>query len=525
MKTRISHRLVHLLCFGCLGLAFYFLMVFTPLSSDDWNYHLIFGTRQRITSLSDVFVSQYHHYFLNNGRFVPHFFVQSFDGLWGKGLFNVANTLVFLLFILLLLRVDNRDRTQWRYLPVVLALILLLFPGFGNAFLWLSGACNYLWAAVLLLAFYRLMERDSFPKRSVPLLFLFGVICGWTNEALIVGFAAGLLCSGLVHRGKWPPHRTALCCGLLLGALFLTLAPGSVHRYLEGKAGGFSVSGEVHQLAASLLAMKNLRLLPLFLLALSLSALCKKLPAGYFRDNLLWLVALGVSFLFVLATGHHAAHSRFGIELFSLILILRLLAPWPIPRPLTVVCSVLACAVLLQTLYYSRLNYREYRSCLDQIRDTRTGIIETNEVKLPPFFERMTVRFMPSENSDYYILDSDWIDRYFEKGHLVFLPQRFLEKVRRDPDSFEEFDTGTDLPFYARREDSRTPEKAVFHLAPAKRTDIPFLVRPFAMKMERYSAKQVETDRISVLDLPEGRFLLVMKNHLVAGRVDRISLQ
>ena len=522
MNPRKTHRLVYILCISCLGLAFYSLMVFTPLFSDDWNYYLIFGTQQRISSLSDVFVSQYHHYFLNNGRFIPHFFVQSFDGLWGKSLFNITNTFVFLLFILLLLRVQNK--TQWYYLPIVLAIILLLIPGFNNVFLWMSGACNYLWVAVLLLVFCQLMERDSFKARSYPLLFLFGVVCGWTNEALIVGFVAGILCHFFVHWKELTSHRAILLCGLILGALFLTLAPGSVHRFLEGKTTS-SVSGAVHQLFVSLLAMKNLRLLPILLLALFLLAVFKKLPAGYFSDNLIWVVAVGVSFLFVLSTGHHADHSRFGIELFSLILILRLLDHFSISRSLTVICSLFVVVFLMQTLYYSRLNYQEYQRCVAQIQNTETGIIETNEVECPHFFDRMIVRFKPSENSDYYYYNSGWIDRYFEKEHLVFLPHRFLEQTRRELGSFGEFDTKTDLPFYAKIEDSGMFSKAVFHLAPVKKTDIPFVLRPMARKMERYSAEQVETDRIGYVDLPEGRFLLVMKNHMIDNRVERISLQ
>lgn len=522
-KKKKTIRIFRVLCLGCIFIAFYALMVFTPLFSDDWNYCLIFGTSQRISSLSDVFVSQYHHYFLNNGRLIPHFFVQSFDGLWGKSLFNIMNTFVFLLFIILLLRVHNE--TRWRYLPIVLACILLLFPGFNNAFLWMSGACNYLWVAVLLLVFCRLMERDTFKKRYYPLLFLFGVMCGWTNEALIIGFAAGLFCYYLVHRKELTPHRVILFCGLILGALFLTLAPGSIHRFLEGKVTAFSVSGAVHQLIASLLAMKNLRLLPLLLLALLLLAILKKLPVGYFSDHLIWVVAVGVSFLFVLSTGHHSAHSRFGIELFSLILILRLLDHYSIPRSLSAICSLIVCAVLISTLYYSRLNFHEYQRCVAQIHNTETGVIETNEVKWPVFFDRMIVRFMPPENSDYYYYENSWIDRYFEKDHLVFLPHRFLEQTRRDSGSFEEFDPRTELPFYARLEDSGMYSKAVFHLAPVKKTDIPFLLRPFAGKMERYSAEQVETDRIGYINLPEGRFILVMKNHMIDKMVERISLQ
>ena len=521
---KVSSRVIGAVCLGSIGFAFCLLMFLSPLFSDDWHYPLIFGTDQPITSLRDIFVSQYHHYFLQNGRFIPHFFVQLFDGLLGKGLFNIANTAVFIAFILLLLRV-NDNKTEWSLLPVVLAILFLLMPGFNNAFLWLSGSCNYLWTAVLLLLFYRLLTRDSIKACYSPLLFLFGVVCGWTNEAMVVGFVAGCLSHYLFHRKELTMHRAVLLGGLVVGALLLIFAPGSIHRFTEGKEGGFSLAGAAHQLFSSLVAMDNLRILPLLLLILLGFAIFKKIPKGFFSDNLLWVVAVAVSVLFILFTGHQAAHSRFGIELFSLILILRLLGQVTLPRSLSVVCGVAVCVILAQTIYYSRLNYREYQQCVAQIEKTETGIIETEEVCCPAFFDRLILRFKPSEKSEYYYCQNDWIDGYFGKGTLWFLPRRFMERIRQDESAFEEFETNTDLPFYARRTEADSVRLALFHLSKPEAKDIPLLIRPFAGKQARYSAREVPTANLRVITLPQGRFVLVMKNHLIDPRVESITLQ
>lgn len=520
---KISARIIQILCLGCIGIVFYMLMVFSPLFSDDWNYYLIFGTQQRIESLRDIFVSQYTHYFQNNGRFVPHFFVQLFDGLLGKGLFNIVNTLVFVVFILLLLR--DHGKTEWRLLPVLLALILLLMPGFNNAFLWMSGACNYLWVAVLVLLFDQLMKRDIIDSRYTPLLFLFGIVCGWTNEALIIGFLAGCLCFYSVHRKELTLHRTVLFGGLSVGALFLIFAPGSIHRFTVGKEGISSLSGIVHQLFSSLIAMDNLRLLPLLLVILLALSLFKKIPRGFFSDNLLWFVAVGTSFVFVLITGHQAPHSRFGIELFSLVLILQLLEHLIIPRSLIAVSGIIASVILAQTLYYSYLNHQEYKRCVAQIQSTETGIIETNEMRCPLIFDRLIVRFKPSEEDDYYYCHSAWIDRYFGKENILFMPQRFMERVRNDESAFEEFEVDTDLPFYAKHIDNDSFQSAVFQLSEPRVKDIPLLFRPFADKMERYSANEVLTSDLTVVTLPQGKFVLVMKNHMIADRVRSIIVQ
>lgn len=515
--------LIRTFCVGCIALAFYMLMVFTPLFSDDWNYYLIFGTQQRIESLRDIFVSQYIHYFQNNGRFVPHFFVQLFDGLLGKDLFNIVNTLVFIVFILLLLR--NNGKTKWRLLPILLALILLLMPGFNNEFLWMSGACNYLWVAVLILLFYRLMSRDKIDSRYSPLLFLFGIVCGWTNEALIVGFLAGCLFYYSVHWKELTQHRVVLFGGLIIGTLFLVFAPGSINRFLASKESVTSFKGVIHQLFSSLLAMGNLRLLPVLILTLLISAVFKKIPKGFFSDNLLWFVAVGTSFVFVLITGHQAPHSRFGIELFSLVLILQLLGNLKIPRSLVAVSGIIASVMLAQTLYYSYLNHQEYKRCVAQIQSTDTGIIETNEVKCPSLFDRLIVRFKPSEEDDYYYCHSAWIDRYFGKENLLFMPQRFMERVRNDMSAFEEFEVDTDLPFYAKRVDNGSFQSAVLHLSEPRLKDIPLLFRPVAEKMERYSANEVTTSDLTVVALPQGMFVLVMKNHMIADRVRSIIVQ
>ena len=85
-----------------IGVIFYLMNLFTPLYCDDWHYQFKFGTLIPIQNIADIFESQYTHYFQMNGRFIPHFIAQFFDGIAGKSLFNIANTIIFLLFLHLL---------------------------------------------------------------------------------------------------------------------------------------------------------------------------------------------------------------------------------------------------------------------------------------------------------------------------------------------------------------------------------------------------------------------------------------
>lgn len=82
---------------------FYVVNCLTPLFSDDWHYCMMIGPNGEedrwIENLRDVLVSNYYHYFQVNGRFIPHFFLMTFDALLGKQWFNVFNALLFWLAV------------------------------------------------------------------------------------------------------------------------------------------------------------------------------------------------------------------------------------------------------------------------------------------------------------------------------------------------------------------------------------------------------------------------------------------
>ena len=516
------------LLMGCLGFAFFMLMMYTPLSMDDYEDVFVLNTNRYITdSVGSFFSNLYLHYLHVSSRLIPHFFIQFFGVALGKIAFNIANTFMFGIFLWQMtdLHPSGREFSRTTSMIIVVAILVCFLPGFNNALLWQCGACCYLWSAVLILLFNKMLMDESRQKWSFIHLFFFGLLCGWTNEALILGLAAGYIVYYYVNRKALTHQRIIMLAGLFSGIALLIFSPAAINRFMKGK-GDFSISSFIHHLFSSFLDMSNLRILPL-LLVLLIAAMCiKKINRQFFHDNLLWIVAILVSFIFVLLTGHAAPHSRFGIELFSLILLLQLLGCVKIPKTITVVCALATVLILCQTVYYSYHNYQEYQHCVAQIKEKKSGIVETNEVKWPAFYDRLILRFMPSEDSDYYFSKNDWIERYFGAHDILFLPHRFVERLRHDQESFKDFEMNNDLPFYAKRIDGNTQiSKAVFHLSETDMTTVPFFLRPVANKMQRYAASEVETNKVDVITLPEGRFLLVYKNSMVVDRVTGISVE
>ena len=529
---RLGYRCLVFL--ALIGVCFYLLMVFTPLSSDDYGDFFLWGTNHRLSNLSDYISNLYLHYSHVSARFVPHVFIELFGIFIGKQVFNVLNAIVFLCFLYLLVAYTSKksylpDSRRFSFIVFSTCVIFVLMPGFNTVFLWQSGACNYLWVAVLSLFFLHLMNKDG--SGNPIALFTFGLVCGWTNEALTIGICGAWLLLFLIKNDSLTQRRLFLMLGYCLGVLLLIVSPASINRLLGGFGGPVSASEVGNRLLSSLMAMGNIRILPISILLFVFLKSIRKIDWHFICDNQIELYALIITFIFVLITNHSSEHSRFGIEFFSLILTLRMVIILLRGRAQTfnLLCCIILLLVIIPALHFSFLNYKENQSIISQIENNESFIVETNETKIPPLFDRLVVRMYPSEQSDYYagFIGYPWIDKYYGKTNLCFLPKCFIEDIIQGSVSFSEIDVNSNLPFYVKAVDPDISiNQVVMHLSTPDIKSIPFLLRPIRNKMERYSATELKTDRFRVLCLPQGgSFLLVAKNRLVMDRVSSISYQ
>lgn len=214
----------------------FLLNVHTPLQMDDYDYSFSWSTGKPLAGVADVLASQAAHYRLWGGRSVVHTLAQLFL-YWGKGVFNIANTAAYMLLVLELytLAKPKGRRFCWTVLLVLHAALFTLVPFFGTVFLWLDGACNYLWGTALallpLLIIPRLLEKEcaALGVIGVPLCFL----SGWTNENAACGMLAValLLLADSAYRGKRTPVSAWLCLAAqAAGAAMMILAPGNFAR-------------------------------------------------------------------------------------------------------------------------------------------------------------------------------------------------------------------------------------------------------------------------------------------------------
>jgi len=239
-------------------LFFYILNYLTPLSfGDDYLYCFVWqGNSEfdpltenavRVSSLRDLFISQYSHYFTWSGRTVSHILVQLF--LWaGKDIFNIFNAAISVLLVMEIYWIADKGKLFFEFKLSRLCWIgFMLWSfviGFSQVFFWLSGACNYLWTTVFLLAFLLPYIRkfyffeDTVVSNTLYtyLIFLGGIIAGWTNENSICWIILILFVFIYAHRNSANLENWMMMGlgGLIIGYALLMLAPGNAARLHEG---------------------------------------------------------------------------------------------------------------------------------------------------------------------------------------------------------------------------------------------------------------------------------------------------
>lgn len=500
-----------------IGIAFYLMNIWTPLYSDDWHYCFIFGTHIPIDSIHDILISQYRHYFEFNGRLVPHLFVQLFDGIVGKAGFNIANTIIWIVFLhLLIITIPNSQKLYYKLLTLSTTFILLLIPGFKNCFLWMSGACNYLWTITLLLFFHHLLQREDHIKVLYPFLLIIGIICGWTHEGLVIGLTTGYIVYYILHWKELSPSRTILLLGLSIGTLFLIFAPSNIHRALDNIE-VTQLSDIFRMYGSALLAMTNLRIF--FITSMSLFALWlyrRNFAKKFVQNNLIWITAACISFIFVVFTRHNSPHSRFGIEVFSLIILLNLFTYLKISHAWCTRWNILLGIFLILILQGNFNNYQEFQNIIAQIEQTNNKIIKSYPERMSDFCSRFSLGYA-NKTAISSAFNNNWenslIANYYNKNSFIILSENFLSDLKLYPNKYEHFHTLTEIPFYAKRiAQEETPIKSVsFLLQDMDKNKVPFYYRPFANKMARYSATEITTDRYTIVEIDNKSYLLVEK--------------
>lgn len=302
----------------------YRLNVLTTFRSDDFNYHYSFADGTRISSFMEVVKSQAAHYKVMNGRIPAHFLMQLFT-IYGKPVFNIFNTIVYIFFIVLILYMV---RKSWKIDPLSFLIMFVIMwfyvPAFGSTVLWMDGSFNYLWTTTIVL-FALLPFRNSklYDYKINQVIFpIIGLIAGWSSETTSAGlvfFQFWIIIYWLcMKRKKIIPYVITMLMSFL-GYCLMAFSPGQLQR-LDRVSGG-----EIHILSNLyhfIVAMGNRYYIEIimFILLMTISIFLKRNKELQLLSTLFFMTAILSSCTLVM-TGVGSINERtyFGIHTFLVI--------------------------------------------------------------------------------------------------------------------------------------------------------------------------------------------------------------
>lgn len=526
-----------------IGIAFGILNFLTPEYIDDYLYKFIFHEEgasldSPITSLWDVFYSQYNHYYVFNGRVVVHTLVQLFSGLLGKEFFNIFSPLVFLLLIFLTTRISSPIKVL--NICFTTSLIFLLFPAFNDTVLWMTGSINYMWSSAVVCLFFYCLESWKEKKMSFPssCLGLLWIIAGWSHEGITFPLALSLVIYMIInYRTIGKKAISLMMLGFVIGAFLCAFSPATLSRgHLND---GIGVSILLNKILSGVAMCTKLRAIYALLLVILVMFTSKGRNAwlwlkNFYRNNLILCNAYILSFGLVFLSGFNSSRTAIAEELFAIILLLKILNESEIKHVHYVkICVCVICVILyLGTVFYSIQNYKEYRNIVSQIESKKSSLIITNEVELPDLFSRYVRKPLEDSHSEYYDCynyNGAWnscIAAVYHCDSLAFFPSAIYKDIMANNSRVFNIHNQSAYSFYVIPiQDNLPPKRAIFILNPTDFSQLPFYVRPFASRMSRYTMNEVEASKKGMVFINGKEFLLIGKNYMIDDRLNNIVLK
>lgn len=379
MKNRILTSII----FISVAIVIFILSYDSIWIIDCITYQYNFATGEKIQGISDIFESQYVHYFTWNGRYVAHWLCQLFLPILGKPIFSAANALMYIALIMLVLKNSTREAITLPRVLTATCIVLLLcdteyIPPCQIGYIWM--------AVVVLLYIYLFFNFASSPTVSAwHLLWLLpvSVISGNAQEAINIGVGGALILFVLMNVRQMTIGRWCMFVGFGIGGLFLCLSPATIGRTQE------MVTTPVYSAINFLLTLRVAYLLVIILIyKISKHQLTFR---DFYKNNAFYINSITVLLIFNFIIGVGGNRQLFGVELFSGILVIRVLKNQSFP-------SLALWVFLLLIVGIYALKYKEikksdkvYKEVSAQMASNPDGPIFMDFPKFNPYIHSTTV--------------------------------------------------------------------------------------------------------------------------------------
>ena len=411
-----------LLIGGCV--VFLLMNIYTTVKEDDLFHSFIQdGSLRPIDSFLDA-IRGWVAYYQFDAR-IANVISFTFNGVLGKSVFNVFNTVVFGIMAHLLSRMST-GRNSAMVLVMLNTYMVTVMPVPGETLLWATAAFNYLWAftASMLFIAYLLWHRNSRPGWLMcAVVLLLSFFAGGINEGTTLGVFGGMVLYYLFNRSKVDRAVVVAMTGYLLGVLLLLTCPGVWVRASDEIAHDYSWLSMVMERSSMLLKLSLRYVTPAVAVVVILAGLVKLgIKKGYARSPWPWVLLALMGFAFLV--GKPQPRLFFSISMAAFVLVsmgayaLLERAPWL--RLAVVVAGLAVCARFypgnISTLKHYQAFFNQIEADIKQSPDRQVVLKERIFTDYSRF-----IKYFNFE-SDNFLIREQAMCLHYGKDNIQFVP-------------------------------------------------------------------------------------------------------
>lgn len=360
------------------------------------------GKHRFVQKLSDIFYSQYNHYFGSNGRFIVHCIVQYATSFLNCHQFAFLNSIVFILLLWGMHRLADYDLKIQNAVLIVLFLVVLC-PLTVAAFLCnISWSVNYLWTAAATVWWLVLYEKicvepKTFPIYRLVAISIISIIVGSLQEAFSIGLCAALGIYHIITIKKLSWNKAIVICSYAIGTLIILASPAN-YRKAEGRIGGIQIDAVLDVLSTYVMIV--------FVVAVLLSFIMnRKMTLDFIKKHAVLFITIIFTLGFCIFVVYNGSRQFTIATIFCIILLVRLINLYNCKFvKYSKYCFIVVGGVLLvcfyPTMYSLRKNLGEaYENIIEKAVNESSTIVNSQS------YEDMRDRISNSLFSDYFVIN------------------------------------------------------------------------------------------------------------------------
>lgn len=407
------------------GCAVFLLMnIYTTVKEDDLFHSFIQdGSLRPIDSLLDA-VRGWVAYYRYDAR-IANVISFTFNGVLGKTVFNIFNTLVFGVMAHLLSRMST-GRNSAMVLVMLYTYMVTAMPVPGETLLWATAAFNYLWAftASMLFIAYLLWHRNGRPGwLKCAVVLVLSLIAGGINEGTTLGVFGGMVLYYLFNRSKLDRAVVVAMTGYLLGVLLLLTCPGVWDRASDEIAHDYSWMSMMMERSSMLLKLSLRYVTPAAAVVVMVAALVVLgFKKAIKRSPWPWVLLALMGFAFLV--GKPQPRLFFSISMAAFVIVsmgvyaLLKRAPWL--RLAVVVAGLAVCARFYPGNISTLKHYQEFFNQIDaDIKQSPDRQVILKE-RIFTDYSRFIKYF--NFESDNFLIREEAMCLHYDKDNIQFVP-------------------------------------------------------------------------------------------------------